>query len=249
MKEQNFENLVARREGFSQSLQRLTIARQTIGTVDYPQRPDFIAENYSGLESLLVKVRVAEIKRQIDLKIPQVEQKVGEFEERIREISRVRELAERVPLIEELVKQGYLEEDDLAKARTFIQELPREGEAEPTAGKITAESKEERILLPDGQDVTNRFTASERLVVEGLLCGSQENPISSSELARFVYDEEAPIDVLKVRLSVRLTSIRRKLDKLGYTVTNLVPREAGRLGKEGLYYLAKKAELTEGEKK
>ena len=79
MKEQNFENLVARREGFSQSLQRLTIARQTIGTVDYPQRPDFIAENYSGLESLLVKVRVAEIKRQIDLKIPQVEQKVGEF--------------------------------------------------------------------------------------------------------------------------------------------------------------------------
>lgn len=241
--------LAERKEKFSQAVGQLGVARETIGTPQYTQRPNFNPENYEGIDNLLAKVRLAEIQRKIDIKIPQVEEKIRQLDERMRDISRIRELAERVPLMEELVRQGYLEEEDLVRARTFIQGLPPKGEAEPTVGKATAESKEDRILLPDGQDVTDKFTVGEGLVIKGLLCGSEQKPISSSELARFVYDDESPIDVLKVRLSVRLTPVRRKLDELGYRIVNLVPREQGRLGKEALYYLANKVEPTEGEKK
>src|SRR3990167_9106451 len=176
MKEQHFSNPVQRRESFWQSLERLRQARQTIGTAAYTQRPDFNAENYSGAENLLVKVRVAEIKRQIDLKIPQVEEKVREFDQMAQEALRLTELSQKLPRIEELVREGYLEEEDLIQARGLV------GKPSEECAKVEikeGEKEEEIIILPDGQDISNLLTPYEKRVVRGLLCGSSETPVSS----------------------------------------------------------------------
>lgn len=94
------------------------------------------------------------------------------------------------------------------------------------------------VALPDGKRLN--LAPKQKIVVEGLLYGSKEHPVRSSELAELVYGEEVPKEVAIKRLSVTMGEVKKKLDSAGWDIVNLTLAIDISVGREALYYLAQK---------
>lgn len=93
------------------------------------------------------------------------------------------------------------------------------------------------LPLPDGSQ-SPPLTREESLILEGLLCVSEEKPATKSELAIFVYGDQIPVEETTQKLSQDLPRLGEKLSNTSWVVA-----ERSEPNKEILYYL-NKAERT-----
>lgn len=134
--------LQIKKDRFGESVSRLRKASESIGTAAYAQRPDFMPENYSGVDKILKSADVAGLRRQIELKILQVGARISAINGEI-EAAKLDVLRGRLPELEELVIKGYLDESVLGDAKRVLGgeiETPKEKELPKL--KIFEDSKE-----------------------------------------------------------------------------------------------------------
>ncbi|KKS04887.1 hypothetical protein A2W45_03525 [Candidatus Curtissbacteria bacterium RIFCSPHIGHO2_12_41_11] len=92
------------------------------------------------------------------------------------------------------------------------------------------------FVFPDGGKVAD-LSAKEKQILSRLHF-SPDEALTSSEIAKTVYDKKVSIAVTKNRLSVILSRIRRKLQDAGWRIVDLTPHGEFRKGNESKYYLA-----------
>lgn len=146
------------------------------------------------------------------------------------QLQELREKAETDPVLKLGIKL-LREREEKEKAAKAVETQPAVQVATPII------EEEKSLVLPDGSQPIG-LIEKEKIVLEGLLCGSEEKPISGSELAKYVYGVNLPIATAKKRLHIRLTHLKRKLAPLKWQVVNKTLQGARFKREEALYYLA-----------
>lgn len=235
------------------ALEKVGRISQTIGTRDFEGLSNlnerFDLSRFSGEEFLDTADRVGKViealkeraKPKLFLQKEKVEREIGNFK-------RIKKAQEQVERINEFVKKGYLPKSALEEAERALANLTQsftppsisaEEQRPVIVGRLGRNKIEARSLtLPDGQVIYN-LTPSESVMIAKLLGFSKENPIASSEMARFLYGDKIPIDVVKDRLSVLIVAVRKKLVGVGWKVDKEFRRVVGTTRRaEAWYYLA-----------
>lgn len=240
---------------------KLDRVSKTIGTPAFTRRFDLTTK--TGEEFLETVIKVGQVKESLEEKARPVlalRQKQIQNEINVLKDERVAKNEERVAQIRRFVEKGLIGQEILENAQKELDKLkqqllpvqapilitqkpitvepeiesPREAAEKPVFTK--EEQLDESIVFPNGKRPL-KLSVQERLALEGLLCGSKDKPVSTTELIKLVWDEKVSISVGRERLGTALGKLRKKIKPADYKIVNLTPLNEGVKGKGGIYYL------------
>jgi len=121
-------------------------------------------------------------------------------------------------------------------------------EEEKRKEKVKTGGRGEVLVLPDGKEL-HGLSLLQRRVIERLLLGSLNNPVSRSELEDYVYPDRLKIPKAGIESVIR--RVQKKLGQVNLKVISLVPKGRPPGNEEIYYYLylaPKEGEVKVGER-